>query len=209
MACTPSIRIQHSHFTPAAHDQDEPQSSAARTVLLCVLLRLGDSPLAVQTLLSAYTAAALRVARHARQQQQQQQQQGQQVQDEEMPHACGDGPAAARAVLPEQPACGLTAAMQVAQEAMGEAGSLAADARMLSAACSVLRLQQCTPEMDLSSSSGSGSGGWLWPDGVVEPGHSSGWLPGRSAATPINELRAYWFGAGTALSEERSSWLQR
>jgi hypothetical protein len=117
-----------SRATQAAAAQDG-RPGGAQAVLLAALLRWGgDGPLSVQAVLSAYTAAALRVARHAA---------AHKAAPPE-PEACGDDAAAARrrdqALLRARVGASLVAAEAAVRSLQG----LAADARLLDAACAPL-----------------------------------------------------------------------
>lgn len=135
-------------------------------MLLAALLRWGVTPAALQALLSAYTAAALRVARHAA-------------------ASAREGDGAGGAADSGSPAAALAAAREVTQQLCG----MQADMRLLGAACDALgALPAPCRACDGGGSSGH-EGAWQ------QPGAGDACTCSAADGDPpaLQHLRAFWF----------------
>ncbi|GBF87444.1 hypothetical protein Rsub_00155 [Raphidocelis subcapitata] len=182
----PRFELLHRLFAAALLLQQRQEGAepepVARAVLLAALLRWGDSPQTVQTVLSAYTAAALRLAQHVAQQQQQpppleppgQEEHGNPQADEEREEDQQRGRGTGKQQQRQQRAAAheLGASLAAAEQAVGSLLDLKAAMHTLAAACDVL--QPATP---------------LAPP----PGGPSCSDKDDGSSSSLDALRAFWF----------------
>jgi hypothetical protein len=154
-------------------------SASARGVLLEALLRWGGHPLSLQTVLAAFTAAALRVARVPKPPPPQQQQQPPQQPPSPPPQQQPSSPLTQQRRWQQPCRCSLDTSLGALEQAMASLNGLVADVQLLAAVSAPLFA--CTHGGAGSASGVSSSGGG--PSAAVSVHDQGG---------SMSALRAYW-----------------